>query len=233
MTWDHHRIQGLGRALLRLSDVALGVMYATVALLGAVHMTPRAILVTVPVFAAGGLVMARRTTQAVFPDVRLPATCGLPLAAVAGLLPPFATGMDLLGDSGLYVLLPMVGLLIVRATVWAHGLDSRLGHAAVQDGPAPVPSTGSSARCPPHELLRTLSDEDLFTEWRDSVGRLSVPTVERHEIVRWRAAILDEMRRRHPAAFDAWLIGGAESEFEQLIRADSDGARSSSDDSTE
>lgn len=233
MAWNRHRIEWLGRTLLRSSDVALGVTYATVALLGAAQMTPRAIVVAVPVFAACGMVVARRTTQAVFPDSRLPATCGLPLAVVAALLPPFATGMDLLGDSGLYVLLPMLGLLTVRATVWAHGLDSRLGHAAVQDGPAPVPSTGSSARCSPHELLRTLSDEDLLTEWRDGVGRLCVPTAERHEIVRWRAALLDEMQRRHPAAFDAWLLGGAESELEQLLRADFDDARSSSDDSTE
>lgn len=233
MTWDRTRIQWLGRTLLRSGDAALGVMYVTVALLGVVQMTPRAIVVTVPVFAAGGLVLARRTTQAVFPDVRLPATCGLPLAAVAGLLPPFAAGMDLLGDSGPYVLLPMVGLLIVRTTVWAHGLDSRLGHAAVQDGPAPEPFTGSPARCSSHELLETLSEEDLLTEWRDSLGRLRVPTAQRDEAVRWRAALLDEMTRRHPTAFDTWLLGGAESDLERLIRADSDEARPSSADPPE
>lgn len=128
------------------------------------------------------------------------------MATVAGLLPLFASGMDLLGDSGVYVLLPMLVLLIVRATVWAHGLDSLLVHPAGQDGPAPTPSVGSSARHSLHELLRTLSEEDLRAEWCDSAERLRAPAAERDEIVQWRAALLDEMRRRDPAAFDRWLL---------------------------
>lgn len=88
--------------------------------------------------------------------------------------------------------------LIVHPPDWKEALRW-LDPAA--DEQKPTPPVGNPAE------LAEMTDRDLCAMWRRSYGDLKrTPEADaRLELVRLRAACLNEMERRHPQAFSAWL----------------------------
>lgn len=202
----------LGRRLLRAGTVASGAVSVGVALLGALYAGHR-ILLVVLVFGAVGWVVARslrRLADSVSgraDGTGLSLAGGLPTATGAALLVPFCTGIRELGAVGAYLALLLAGLLSVHGTVWIHRLDAGARPAGTGGS---APPDGDPGRCPPQELLRRLTLEDLAAEWHATAGEVDrAPGVDRHAVVRWRDAVLEEIRRRDPVGFDEWLLSGA------------------------
>ncbi|MDN5796659.1 MAG: hypothetical protein L0H79_13005 [Intrasporangium sp.] len=94
--------------------------------------------------------------------------------------------------------------------------SQRVRTVATRSEPATTAGTGGGAAVvtisrEPAQDLRVLSDTELCYEWRRSFvalqrARLPVRCVT---VVQARARYLDEMERRHPAGFHAWLAHGA------------------------
>jgi hypothetical protein len=87
----------------------------------------------------------------------------------------------------------------------ARARDPREGRAERADEPAPGSSTPSRA------AIATLSDQQLCCLWRHSFWELHDEETldERLATVAVRQACLEELERRDPSAFAAWLSSGA------------------------
>ncbi|MGY1667661.1 hypothetical protein [Geodermatophilus sp. SYSU D00696] len=230
------QVRRVARCLLRVGTLALATSSVGVALVGAVFTSPQGLLVALVFGAVGWAVAVSIGRLADSLDDRggraaRPLSSGLPVATGAALFVPFCTGVRELGAVGAYLVLALVGLLSVRGTLWIHRLGTGVGPAA--PGAREPLEEDTATACPPRELLRTLSLDDLVAEWRATganVDRSS--TGHRHAVVRWREAVLEEIRRRDPAGFDAWLFAGAADPPEDHLRTVADDPAPRPDEST-
>lgn len=237
MTAVHGRPAGrLERSLLGLGRAVLGASYVAVALVGALYAGPPVLLVALGSGAAGWA-LARSVGRLVdsvrdrADDAGPPRPGVLAVAAAAALFVPFCLGVGELGAVGAYLLLAQVGLLSIRGTLWIHRLDAG-ARSAGASARTPLPEDQADS-CPPHELLRTLSLDDLGAEWRATGGQVHRSSAaHRTAVVRWREAVLEEMRRRDPAGFDDWLFAGAADAPEGHLRAVADDTVPRPDEST-
>lgn len=219
-------LRWLGRSLLRGGRAALATTYVAVALVGALYSGPRILLVALGSGAAGWAVVRSvgRLLASVgdrVDDPGPPRSGLLRVATATALFVPFCVGAGELGAVGGYLLLALVGLLSVRGTLWIHGLDAA-ARSAGAGAREPLPEDPAEAGRP-HELLRTLPLEDLVAEWRATGGQVHRSSAaRRHAVVRWREAVLEEIRRRDPAGFDEWLFAGAPDAPEGHLRAVAD-----------
>ncbi len=217
-------IRFLGRSLVRLVAGVVVVTYVTVATLGTLHVDPRALVVSIPVLGVLGAVLARAGYRFLDPHSAPSATRFLPAAVGSALLVPFFAGVAQLGDLGAYLLLLAIPLGTVLAGVWAYNLEIPTGASDPGTGRAgsAVRSPESPNRSSPDELLRTLPLDDLIGEWHSS-AELMHPSSgsHRHTALRWRQALLEELRRRDPTGFDEWLLDGTLRGPEHYIRAGS------------
>lgn len=220
--------RSLGRSLVRLVAGAVVTTYVTVAMLGSLHVDPRALGVSVPVLGVLGALLGRAGYRLLDPDSAAPLTRFLPAAVGTALLVPFSAGVLQLGDRGAYLLLMAVPAVTVLAGVWAYGLeipteapDPDVHRAGSTVPPPPSPSRSAS----PDELLQVLPLDDLIAEWRSSAQVVHPSSgSHRHTAVRWRQALLEELRRRDPAGFDQWLLDGTLQGPEHHSRAGSEDA---------
>ncbi|TCC07819.1 hypothetical protein [Kribbella soli] len=136
----------------------------------------------------------------------------------------FAAGLITPAAVGLIAVLKFAGVLIVlilAATTPALTALVQTRRQAKGDPPVALPQAGTprepaasladgSAAGPPRELS-SLDDEALCLAWRRSFRRLeTAPTaVERLSVVEQRQQYLDELHRRSPQGFAAWLASGA------------------------
>ena len=224
----------LERSLVRLGRVALGVPYVGVALLGVLHLDPSATLLAAPLL--GLLVMGLRWSihQAVHPEAAPSVALLLPAATVGALFAPFGAGIQQLGDRGAHLFLVLIGLLTILCFHSLYRLEVPTGRAAVDERSCPPPPRPTeAAHPPPHELLQTLTLDDLVDEWRRSdelIHRAS--PIDRRAAVEWRGGLLDELERRDPHGFGDWVLAGMARGPEHHIRAGSDGAATGPDDPT-
>ncbi|WP_166487401.1 hypothetical protein [Geodermatophilus obscurus] len=213
---------------------ALGILYGGVALFGVLHLDPSTTLLVVPFFAV--LVMGLRWSmhQALLIEATPSIAFLLPAATVGALFAPFVMGIHQLGDRGVHLLLALVGLLTILGSHWLCRLEVPTGQAPVDGQSAPPPPRSTEApHHPPHELLQSLTLEDLVDEWRRS-DELFHPTslADPRAAADWRGGLLDELERRDPRGFDHWVLDGMTRGPEHHIRAGSDGAATGSDDPT-
>ncbi len=153
---------------------------------------------------------------------------------MGALFAPFGVGIQQLGDRGAYLLLVLIGLLTILGSHWLYRLEVPTGQFAVDDRSSPPPSRPTeAAHPPPHELLQTLTLDDLVDEWRRSDELFQRSSVtDRRAAVEWRGGLLDELERRDPRGFDDWVLDGMACGPERHIRAGSDGAATGPDEST-
>ncbi|MGY1709359.1 hypothetical protein ACI8AC_07585 [Geodermatophilus sp. SYSU D00758] len=216
------------RSAIHLAAWVLGVLYVPVSLIGAAVIGPGLLLLGVLGPGLLGAVLARSVHRALHPRTAAPLTHFMPAAVSSGLVVPFLAGSQQLGRLGAHLLLFVLGLAAVIGTVWAFRTETPPVRPTTGDEPPrpPVPPEESPEPCsPPHELLSALSLDDLLGEWRSSAQQMHPSSdVPRHIAVRWREALLDELRHRDPAGFDNWLFDGMRGSPEDHIRAGSDGA---------
>jgi hypothetical protein len=142
------------------------------------------------------------------------------LGLVAGLTVPAAAGlMVVAGLAGVLLVLALTATSpVLRAFVgrrWPGLLDTQLAAAAVASPMSPVGPEPPFALFEEPLVLPTdlavLDDEALCLAWRHSFllleGARSEP--ERMRVVRQRERYLDELQRRCPQGFAAWLAAGA------------------------
>jgi hypothetical protein len=136
-----------------------------------------------------------------------------------------AVGICLAAGVGLLAALSWLGLLIILALLatspalrssldgwWRPGRPRRTREAR-----APLPDPGHETIEPAQQVdkdpadLRTLDDAALCLAWRRSFVRLESQrgAAARLAIVEQRQRYLDELQRRHGAAFQSWLESGA------------------------
>jgi hypothetical protein len=205
-----------------------------VAFLGVLHLDPWTTLLVAPLL--GVLVMGLRWSihQAVHPEATPSLALLIPAATVGAVFAPFGVGIQQLGDHGAYVFLVMIGLLTILGSHWLYRLAVSTDQAAVDDRSSPPPPRPTDAAHPsPHELLQTLTLDDLVDEWRRSdelFYRASL--ADRRAAAEWRGCLLDELERRDPRGFDDWVLDDTGHGPEHHIRASSDGAATGPDDST-
>jgi len=221
----------LGRSLVRLVAGVVVVTYVAVAMVGTLHVDPRALVVSMPVLGVLGAVLARAGYRFLDPHSAPSPTRSLPTAIGTALLVPFLAGVVQLGDLGAYLLLLAIPLGTVLAGVWAYDLEistaSTTPDVRQMCSTVRSPESGNQSS-PPHELLRTLPLDDLIAEWRSSAEQLHPPSDSHwHTAVRWRGALLEELRRRDPAGFGEWLLDGTLRGPEDHIRARSEDTRTS------
>ncbi|WP_075014979.1 hypothetical protein [Geodermatophilus obscurus] len=212
---------------MRLAVGALVTSYVAVAMLGALYTPLVTLLLLAPVLGALGAAVGRSVHRTVYRDFPETWTGAWPTAVAAALFVPFAAGVHALGEAGGHLVMVLVLLFSVLSTVWAHGLEIPHAPSRTTTEP-PRPATqqpewpdGSSS----HELLRALSVDDLIAEWRSSGEQLHPSSgAPRHTAVRWREALLEELRRRDPQGFDNWVLDGMRRGPEHHIAADPDDA---------
>ena len=112
----------LGRSLVRLVAGVVVVTYVAVAMVGTLHVDPRVLVVSMPVLAVLGAVLARAGYRFLDPHSAPSPTRTLPTAIGTALLVPFSAGVVQLGDLGAYLLLA-IPLGTVLAGVWAYDLE--------------------------------------------------------------------------------------------------------------
>lgn len=212
---------------MRLAAGALVASYVSVALLGALYTPPVTLLLLALVLGALGAAVGRSVHRTVYRDFPDTWTGAWPTAVAAALFVPFASGVHTLGEAGGYLVMVLVLLFSVLSTVWAHGLAVPTAPPRTTTGP-PRPATqqpGSPDQPSSHELLRALSVDDLIAEWRSSGEQLHPSSgALQHTAVRWREALLEELRRRDPQGFDKWLLDGMRRGPEHHIAANPDDA---------
>jgi hypothetical protein len=132
-------------------------------------------------------------------------------------------------DAVPYLALPLIGLAFLSSPWVVERLERWRGDDAPQRayprgvaGPSPVPDStpdvGTLTVAPVHisldEMRATasgLTNSELCREWRRSFVRLQSARSfgDRCYVVALRQVYLDEMDRRSPTAFQAWLASGA------------------------
>jgi hypothetical protein len=223
---------GLERSLVRLGRVALGVLYVGVALLGVLHLDFWTTLLVAPLLGVLATGLRWSIHQAVHPHATPSVALLLPAATVGALFAPVGVGTRLLGDSGAHLFLVLIGLVTALGAHWFYRLEVPVRPAAVDDRSSPPPPRPTeAAHPPPHELLRTLTLEDLIDEWRrsDELFHRASPT-DRQAAVEWRGGLLDELQRRDPRGFDDWAHDGTTRGPEHHLRAGADRAATGPDD---
>ncbi len=224
---------GLERTLVRLGRVALGVPYVAVAFLGVLHLNPWTTLLVAPLLGVLATGLRWSIHRAEHPHATPSVALLLPAATVGALFAPFGVGTQLLGERGAYLFLFLTGLVIVLGAHWLHRLEVPTRPAAAADdrSPAPPSRPTESAHLPPHELLRTLTLDDLIEEWRrsDELFHRASPA-DRRAAAEWRGGLLDELERRDPRGFDDWVLDGTTRGLEHHIRAGADRAATRPDD---
>ena len=229
-----HGPSELERSLVRVGRWALGILYGGLALLGVLHLDPWTTLQVVPFFSILAAGLRWSIHQAVHAQATPSIDVLLPAATVGALFAPFATGIHLLGDRGAYPLVVLLGLLTILSSHWLYRLEVPTRPAAVDDRSSSAPPRPTEVAHPAaHELLRTLTLDDLVEEWRrsDELFHRASPT-DRRAAVEWRGGLLDELERRDPHGFGDWVIDGMTRGPQHHIRAGSDGAATGSDDPT-
>lgn len=145
--------------------------------------------------------------------------------ASTGVHTGIAAGICLAAGVGLLAALGWLGLLIVLALLATSPfLRSRLGGRWRLRQPPPTRGDEARLSAPDAEALepvqqverepadvRTLDDAALCLAWRRSFVRLESQrgAAARLAIVEQRQRYLDELQRRHGAAFQSWLESGA------------------------
>jgi len=151
-------------------------------------------------------------------SVRAAAITVVGVLAVSGLLALLNTvGLFAVGLLGVGLLavsaLPVLRHLLARAHRGTRpGPQLPVAPAATSTAPGPVPASAPTpAPTPPPPSCHALTDAELCWRWRTSfiVLQRSVSPGERLRLVQTRAALLDELARRHPAGFRCWLDSGA------------------------
>ncbi|MFI5694733.1 hypothetical protein ACIA58_22960 [Kribbella sp. NPDC051586] len=136
----------------------------------------------------------------------------------------FASALIAPAAVGLIAVAGFAGVLIVVAlAATTPALTSRVrtrrrakGHSpAVRPGPVthrdPVTSLADGPAATPARELSSLADVELCLVWRQSFLLLetSRTAAERQSVVELRQLYLDELHRRSPEGFAAWLASGA------------------------
>ncbi len=223
---------GWERALVRSGRTTLGALYVGVALLGVLHLDVQTVLLAAPFFAAMAMVLRWQVHDASVAGNDSSISL-LPAATVGALFAPFGMGVQQLGDRGAYLLLVMIGLLTVLSCHWLARLEPPTPAAVAGDRPRTSPSRPPEPAPPlPYELLRTLALDDLIDEWRRSAEQVHrTSDGDRDSAVEWRGALLQELERRDPRGFGAWVLDGTARGPEHHIRSGRDGATPRPDDS--
>ncbi len=207
---------------MRLATGSLVASYVVVALFGALYTPAGILLLLAPALGALGAAVGRSFHRTVHPDSTDPRAGAVPGATTAALFVPFATGVHALGEAGGYLMMVLVLLFSVVSTVWAHSLPVPAAAPRTTTGP-PRPATqqpGSSDQSS-RLLLQALSVDDLIAEWRSSGDQLHPSSgAPQHTAVRWREALLEELRCRDPQGFDHWVLDGARRDPEHHIATD-------------
>ncbi len=223
---------GVERSLVRLGRVALGIPYVGVAFLGVLHLEPWTTLLVAPFFGILAAGLRWSIHRAEHPHATPSVALLLPAATVGALFAPFGVGTRLLGERGAYLVLFLIGLVIVLGVHWLYRLEVPTRPAVADDrSSAPPPQPTESVRLPPHELLRTLTLDDLIEEWRRSDELFSrASPADRPAAAEWRGGLLDELERRDPRGFGEWVLDGTARGPEHHIRAGAGRAASGPDD---
>lgn len=122
---------------------------------------------------------------------------------LTGLLVLFVTG-----PAGL-ALIAMAGaaVLAVRAHLPRPPAIDAATTGAGTGPPHPHPPPSPAAR--DERPVRELTDEQLCWAWRSSYAQLHRDPTATATLSALRATYLEELHRRHPAGFDAWISSGA------------------------
>jgi hypothetical protein len=185
----------------RAGSNLLRTLYIAVALIGMLVTPPIVVLFVVPVLTVSAVVLLAgsiRYCQQRWPTSRT-------LTGIAGptvALVPFQHGIDLLDGAGTVILLVVLALATVVGAASLHGLN-------IDADSAPAPDSTADREQSLRELLHVLPLETVLREWRT----LQHPTRRTRQpdptpVVQARRLLLDEMQRRDPAGFAAWLAAG-------------------------
>ena len=191
-------------AVTRACTTVLRVLYVGTALVGLLFTPPIVSLVLVPLLAGASVVLLASFVWYV--EEHWPTRETLTTAAVASAaLLPFGVAVQVLETVGEVMAFAVLALLTVACVEEVSQSAGRL------DGPPPEGGADLDV-----ERLGELPVHQLLAHWR-SVGRLTPGT----GAAALRAALLDELQRRDPAAFSAWLSTGAAGPPDEHFRHDS------------
>ena len=196
----------------RTSDVLLRTLYVGTAMLGLLITPPVVVLLLVPALAAATVVLLAAFLwylEQRWPSRRTLTTAG---TATAGLV-PFGHAVHALEAVGSVISLTVLTLLTVVCVGW---LAQQPAAAA---GPHGGPGAGDEGSL--RELLQVVPLETLLAEWRaldDVTGER--PGRDPAAAATDRAVLLDELQRRDPEGFAAWLAAGATRPPDEHLRDD-------------
>lgn len=189
----------------RACGLLLRTLCTAVALLGLLVTPPVLLLLVAPALTVSAVVllavMVRYCQQRWPTPPTLTRTARTTLALV-----PFQHGIVLLRGVGTVILLVVLALATVVSVAWLRG---RHMHA---DSTAPPDWTADQERSL-RELLQVVPLETLLAEWRTLQQHHPARRSRRLDptaVVQARRLLLDEMQRRDPAGFAAWLAAGGQ-----------------------
>ena len=196
---------------LRAADALLRTLFLGTALLGLLVTPPLVSLVLAPALA--GIAVVVLASFVWYVDQRTPSRSTLRTAGTAtAALIPFGHAVHALQSVGTVLALTVVALLLVatlgRLARWAAQQPGGTGggRGALDDPAWPL-------------LLQAVPLDALLGEWRE----LADPGDARRDAAdaaHARRLLLDELQRRDPAAFAAWLAAGAAGPPDEHFRDD-------------
>ncbi|MFQ1002434.1 hypothetical protein [Modestobacter sp. SSW1-42] len=193
------RADGVLAVVPRASRRAAVAVSVPVALLGALFSPPVATLVAAP-FAAAAAALQAAVVCPGFPDEVTARRAVVLVGAGGGLVVPYVLGAAALGPVGVAANVLLLLLGVVALVGWIAELDRR-GHDASSAG-RDEELLG--------DLVGGLTTATLLEEWRSTDGAAEAGDPQRRsDALRLRAAVAQELTRRHPAEAGEWLRPGS------------------------
>lgn len=201
---------GRSRTAARACTAALRTLYVGTALLGLLITPPLVTLVVAPVLAvgtAGALASFLWYVEGRWPSRTTLRTTG---TATAALL-PFSYAVQALQAVGDAVVLAVLALLVVGAVDAVRGRGGGRSPFPVPPGPG-----GDEDRL--RELVSALPVQHLLAQWQ--ALQRPRPGSDPAAAAAVRTVLLDELQRRDPDGFAAWLGTGAVGPPDEHVRSD-------------
>lgn len=202
----------LAARAVRKSDVLLRTLYVGTAMLGLLITPPVVVLLLVPALAASAVVLLAGFIW--YLEERWPSRHTLITAGTAtAALVPFGQAVHALQTVGSVIGLTVITLLTVVCVGWfaLHPAAAARAHG----------SPGAGDEDSLRELLQVVPLETLLAEWRalDDLPD-ERPGRDPAAAAASRAVLLDELQRRDPEGFAAWLAAGTVRPPDEHLRDD-------------